>query len=151
MQGAVLSHMHGGRLVPHAWGPSCPTCKGPSCPTCKGAVLSHMQGAVLSHMQGAVLSHMHGGRLVPHALRACMQNTMYAKHNVPTVYCLTCQMINNIMMSPIKSMIVVPFYNCQTIGSERIILTYLLSPLRARWHIRHQQESATAVGLQPIW
>ena len=29
--------------------------------------------------------------------------------------------------------------------------TYLLSPLRARWHIRHQQESATAVGLQPIW
>ena len=30
-------------------------------------------------------------------------------------------------------------------------LTYLLSPLRARWHIRHQQESATAVGLQPIW
>ena len=32
-----------------------------------------------------------------------------------------------------------------------ILLTYLLSPLRARWHIRHQQESATAVGLQPIW
>ena len=30
-------------------------------------------------------------------------------------------------------------------------ITYLLSPIRARWHVRHQQESATALGLQPIW
>ena len=30
-------------------------------------------------------------------------------------------------------------------------LTHSLNTLRARWHTRLQQESVTAVGLQPVW
>ena len=97
--------MHGDRLAPYAWGPSCPICKGtvlphmhgdrlapyawgPSCPTCMGTVLPHKHGDRLAPYawgpscptsMGTVLPHMHGDRLAPYmcVLTRCIQNTTY--------------------------------------------------------------------------
>ena len=139
-------NMHGDRLAPHAWGPSCPTCM--------GTVLSHMHGDRLArHAWGpscptcmeTVLPHIHGDRLAPHAwgpsCPTCMEtvlphrhnlclNTMFTKHNtlLLILYCFTCQLINNIIMSPIKPMIhtviklVSPLYYWQNISSVHIMM-----------------------------
>ena len=52
-------------------------------------------------------------------------NTVYTKHNIilPILYCLTCQLINKIIISPIKFMIhIFTIYYCQNITAARLIV-----------------------------
>ena len=122
-KGTVLPHMQGDRLAPYARGPSCPICmgtvlphmqgdrlapyaRGPSCPICMGTVLPHMQGDRLAPYARGPSCPICMGTVLPHMHYVCL-NTMYTKHNIllPIFHCLTCQLINIIIMSPIKLMI----------------------------------------------
>ena len=121
--GTVLPQVHGDRLAPRAWGPSSPKCMGtvlphvhgdrfapsawgPSCPTCMGTVLPQVHGDRLAPRAWGPSCPTCMGTVLPHVHYVCL-NTAYTQHNIilPMLYCFNCQLINTIIMSPIKYMI----------------------------------------------
>ena len=73
--------------------------------------IKHNWSCVIN-LTNCVCGIRHRDRLAPYAMglscpRDVCLNKMYTKHNIlfHILYCLICQLINNIIMSPIKSMI----------------------------------------------
>ena len=100
--GTVLSHMHGELLAPHTWGPSCPTCMGNFLPHIHGdRLVPHAWGTSCPTYMGTVLPHMHGELLAPHtwgpSCPTCMGNFLPHIHNM----CHNTMYIKHGIFSPI--------------------------------------------------
>ena len=112
--------MHGGHLVPRAWGPSCPICT--TCVLIIIIIIDFYGAYILRNLSSEVQQNRISKRnrkqgRAKVSIRTRDNRTfmvgmqfgikMYTKHNIllPIFYCLTGQLNNNIIMSPINVMI----------------------------------------------